>query len=193
MQDNNCSLRAFVDKGVNLYSYANSGKFAAVWENESTGTNIKDIIMRKLDISGNPVNSNYYIVNQNTGDDQIIPSVSGLINGNHDILYALFDHANDEIIYKHSDILGSSVRKGKDNFDNTNVVIYPNPAKDFVFINSEAEQGKYYISDAGGRLILYGNFTNKNNKIELSSIPSGVYFLIIKTAFNTKNYKLFIN
>ena len=40
MQDNNCSLRDYVDKGVNFYPYANSGRFAVVWENESANNYI---------------------------------------------------------------------------------------------------------------------------------------------------------
>lgn len=56
------------------------------------------------------------------------------------------------------------------------ITVYPNPTKDILTINSINENYELSLFDVSGRQILY----EKNiNKLDLKSIRSGVYFLIV--------------
>lgn len=169
-----------------------SGMFAAVWENESSNTSMKDIIMRKLDIAGNPVNNSYYIVNHFTSDNQIVPSVSGLKTGNHDIVYAFFNEPLEEIDYKHSDIMGNAVRKGLTTTIDNNTTLYPNPANNYLILNKEGEIAKYFIIDTHGKTVLSGILSEKIRKVNIQQLSSGIYFVKFITPNNTDIYKLII-
>ena len=65
--------------------------------------------------------------------------------------------------------------------DNT-VTIYPNPAKEKIFIKGDisSQQIHYQYFDIYGKLISEGE-TQPEKAIELNSLPTGIYFLRIKT------------
>lgn len=68
------------------------------------------------------------------------------------------------------------------------ISVYPNPANDFLYVDFAAIgdiDANYFISDITGRVLNTSNFSSKAvNKIDVSSLPSGVYFLKIKTKDN---------
>lgn len=73
---------------------------------------------------------------------------------------------------------------GIDELDQTNIVIYPNPANDFVQIlglNSLNNDVNYEVYDARGRVALSGNLTHSGsgNRIALQSLSQGAYQLKI--------------
>ena len=59
--------------------------------------------------------------------------------------------------------------------DANNIDIYPNPAKDFVVINSIATIKKIELFNINGDIISTDIFINK--KIDTSTFPNGIYFL----------------
>ncbi|TXD46769.1 T9SS type A sorting domain-containing protein [Polaribacter sp. IC073] len=60
------------------------------------------------------------------------------------------------------------------------VSIYPNPTADFLFINGLKEDTSYKISDNLGRIIKTAKIATASNKIEVASLPKGIYFLILE-------------
>jgi photosystem II stability/assembly factor-like uncharacterized protein len=70
---------------------------------------------------------------------------------------------------------------------NTPVRIFPNPARDFITVEFSAPPGKATeaaILDVAGRLVLRRKITPKGNvsqKLDISRLPAGSYFIKIKT------------
>ena len=87
--------------------------------------------------------------------------------------------------YKVSDVgvtLGftpSSVLSTTDFSKTKSLKIYPNPTKDFIIIQTEKISPKIDILDASGKLILSKNPTSNTHKIDVSSLPKGVYIVKI--------------
>ncbi|RYE13142.1 MAG: T9SS type A sorting domain-containing protein, partial [Sphingobacteriales bacterium] len=63
------------------------------------------------------------------------------------------------------------------------VQVYPNPATTYLDIAVVAGIGlEYYsLTDAGGRLMLYGPLAPHHGKVSLQSVPAGIYQLRIHT------------
>ena len=56
--------------------------------------------------------------------------------------------------------------------------IYPNPTKDVVFVNVR-EISSYQLISLTGQIVTKGIVTSSKNQIDLSKLPSGIYFLHI--------------
>jgi hypothetical protein len=59
---------------------------------------------------------------------------------------------------------------------NSNVIVYPNPAFDMVFVKGVEGEFNYQIYNYSGQMLLNGN-TNKSIAVHI--LPSGFYTLII--------------
>ena len=70
------------------------------------------------------------------------------------------------------------------------VKIFPNPVQDFVTIESDKNFTAYEIIDESGKLILNNDF--KSNKIDISNLKTGVYFIKLKSLSNETNVVKFI-
>ena len=77
-----------------------------------------------------------------------------------------------------------------------NIMVYPNPANDFVSIQSNDEciyPCKYILKNNLGQLVEIGFVENSQDKINIQSIQSGLYYLEIKTQhLHSITKKLFI-
>mgnify|MGYP003108978594 FL=1 len=63
-------------------------------------------------------------------------------------------------------------------FQNKRTTIYPNPSNGIFTIEREfPETSEYQITDIIGKIIASGELTEKQSKLNLSSVQSGVYFL----------------
>jgi hypothetical protein len=119
-----------------------------------------------------------YIVVKNTGNYQV-----KIKNENN----CYSDYSNQYNFYT-SDILNSSLEN--------EILISPNPAIDFLVIqigegNFSFRPEKIYIYNYLGELSfsINNSFTNGDLKIDISSLPSGIYFVKIGEKF-TKFVKL---
>ncbi len=66
------------------------------------------------------------------------------------------------------------------NANNDNFVIYPNPAINIINIALDNQDvNKYSIVDISGRVLLHNNFTDKNTAVDVSSLNSGMYFMVL--------------
>ena len=61
------------------------------------------------------------------------------------------------------------------------VSIYPNPAKDKLYINSSGNITSILIKDASGRIVVHPNVFSGTDCIEISHLVKGVYFLSLTT------------
>jgi Secretion system C-terminal sorting domain len=78
--------------------------------------------------------------------------------------------------------------------DNTkNIQLYPNPSKDYIFINSDLDLKikEISINDITGRSVKKYFNTNLNQKLHFD-LPSGTYFVIIKAENNNISMKKII-
>jgi len=72
---------------------------------------------------------------------------------------------------------------GSDKMEVSKFNIYPNPATNFITIDSEIKVDKYQIFSINGQKLMEGSETNK---INISGLNSGMYF--IKFEIDYKSY-----
>ncbi len=77
----------------------------------------------------------------------------------------------------------------EDLIENKNIQIYPNPVKDYVYveIGLEFESADIYLYDMTGKIIEQLNTKNRVTKVNTSRLPQGVY--IIKASIPTQQNK----
>lgn len=75
--------------------------------------------------------------------------------------------------------VNSCIISGIENSDNeTDLEVYPNPAKDFVTVdNFTGKQLRYQVFDIGGREVISGVAKAKTNTLDVRNLDSGIYFL----------------
>lgn len=101
-----------------------------------------------------------------------------IINGNHKTLIITS-------IYNNQAIYGNQLLSINDEKIN-DFSFYPNPSKDFISLafNQENKDRKAFIFNTNGKLIKAFSLKNKDNKINIEALNSGLYFLKIKDNTN---------
>ncbi|OUJ71895.1 CotH kinase family protein [Hymenobacter crusticola] len=94
----------------------------------------------------------------------------------------------DGAFSKTSTVLKSSVGK-----QSATVSIYPNPANDFLFIETEGLPYEVLIQDMNGRMLLKTTLNGTLNKVALNSLARGLYVVTVKNSRTLKTEKLIIN
>ncbi len=74
----------------------------------------------------------------------------------------------------------------------TNVSIYPNPAKDFLRIKTEKNYQSIKLVNINGKLVFSNSGELKNKVLNLNDIPAGIYFLSIEFKDFVYNKKVVI-
>lgn len=69
---------------------------------------------------------------------------------------------------------------------------YPNPFKEFLYINSSSnEQTDVFISDISGKIVYETIIDNASaKKLDLSQLHNGIYFINLRGTSNTNTYKI---
>ena len=65
------------------------------------------------------------------------------------------------------------------------IVVYPNPSYDFIFVKTchgASLQSEYHITNVLGETVVSGKIASENQQINVSSLPEGMYFIIIGNA-----------
>jgi CubicO group peptidase (beta-lactamase class C family) len=103
-----------------------------------------------------------------------------LTNGEGEGLYicdALYDHALNMTV-NNSIIPDCITPAGLNEFGlrKNEIIIYPNPAKDFIRIKTDITEAAWYnIYNISGQLILSGNINGPYPRIKLPQLPAGLY------------------
>ena len=85
----------------------------------------------------------------------------------------------DMFLVQYIEVLTPSVSE----YSKNRITIYPNPAQEFVRVQTEKPWGSYTIIDVWGREVAFNNW-NSSNRIDVSELPSGIYFLRIENTDN---------
>jgi hypothetical protein len=72
------------------------------------------------------------------------------------------------------------------------LMIYPNPAKDWVTIQAPGRIIEISMADYSGRQVYHTTGNNSTETIPTSALPAGLYFLKVTTSAGTVNKKLVI-
>lgn len=84
-------------------------------------------------------------------------------------------------------LINNSIIPKIGNDDSQNIAVFPNPTNDIVNINSKAEIKSIQVTTINGQLLLD---QKQVTEIDLSKLPSGMYFFIINTEKNQKTIKV---
>lgn len=81
-----------------------------------------------------------------------------------------------KVNYNNHYIYSKIIALKKDNY-NENIIVYPNPTNDILFIKNVKHTEGGYITNAQGQIIL--NISANSHQLDISQLPKGIYFLII--------------
>lgn len=71
---------------------------------------------------------------------------------------------------------------GTNDFENRTVLVYPNPADEFVYLNSNEEIQKVNVYDSTGKLVIQKEFdSEKTVSLDIRHLTPGNYFVLIQT------------
>ena len=78
--------------------------------------------------------------------------------------------------------------------DNQNNIldIYPNPAKDYLFVKTDDNKKlNYTISGLSGQIFLQGEIDKFNNSININKLQQGFYIITLKNSNTIQTFKFF--
>lgn len=112
-------------------------------------------------------NPNTFLLFDSLPINQAFGTVNSLITcGNG--CYAFNTDDNKVVIIKDPTLASTETE------DNNKLKVYPNPTSDYLYITSDLEIKDIQISDLNGRIIT--NLDFQDNKIDLTSLQTGIYF-----------------
>jgi hypothetical protein len=103
-------------------------------------------------------------------------------DGDLDIASAAYNE-NDLNYFENEFIVLSVIDENREN-----IVVYPNPVADYLFINGLSGSQNYQIYSQLGQIITEGKLEN-SNQIDLSRLATGIYF--VQLSGNTSPFKIF--
>ena len=156
------------------------------WQPNGYGLDGLDIIQRQLTYDASPVTNFYSRVNMDVVGNQFAPSVASFSTDR--VLYSFYDENSQNIRFKST---GNSQIYLRIRKDDDKLGIYPNPAHNNVTINLK-EAANLTIYDMNGRIILEKQLFEGNQKIDISNINSGIYFMKLKSNSELKAEKFII-
>lgn len=69
-----------------------------------------------------------------------------------------------------------------------NIKIYPNPATQYFALDTTLEKLQIEIYDSTGKIVQ--TFHKKQNQYQISALPTGIYFIVVKAENQTHQFKL---
>ena len=121
-----------------------------------------------------------------TADHAII--VTGTTTGTMNGMSSVFLLKLDTLLNANNNLIEDLDLSTPNSISNNNLIIYPNPAKDFLHIDGIQKNENIYLFNSTGKLISIKKMKNKS--ISIINLKSGVYY--ISTKQNNKKAKCFI-
>ncbi len=151
------------------------------------------IVFKTNNSAGEPVPFNAVISsdNKNISIDPV-NNFQGNSNYYISLKQGISDFSGNELIPFEENFTTVSTNNDFYDLDKT-ISVYPNPAKDFLQISTDAQFDKVQVKlyNQTGRLLIIKLLKNGNNeRISLSTLKAGVYYLQIETEKNTKTEKI---
>lgn len=116
-----------------------------------------------------------------------------LFSVNTDITVNIDDSAlkneNNRLLSEKTATFTTGTETGVDNLKLRNILISPNPAKDFINI-SGLNSGKVVLLDISGKQLLSKNITSNNEQINIQDFSSGIYILKVYSEGNVFTKKI---
>jgi glucuronoarabinoxylan endo-1,4-beta-xylanase len=135
-------------------------------------------------IVSNQFNADYSSVKAYTGG-YVLKTVSGttgfykITNGNETVS-SFSAYISEENAYSASMLPLEFETLAAENNSNSRLQIYPNPAKNEIFVEWKSADAVYSIIDAKGGIVSYkAKLTNGKNRIDVSKLSSGLYLIEI--------------
>lgn len=131
-------------------------------------------------ITVNQFNADYSSVKAYTGG-YVLKTVGGttgfykIISGN-ELVSPFSAYLSEDNAYTASTLPLELLTLGVDEVSQSKIHFYPNPAFEELFVNLDKES-VYKIFDANGRLILNGKLFPGKNKIDVSKLNAGIYYI----------------
>jgi hypothetical protein len=166
----------------------NNGSFYKNWDNYDTWDATHGYFVKKdffkVAIHENPNhNTKYYTVGIEPGRKSVL-----MLRINHTYQYGTPKGFYESYIF--SSRLGSnkrSVREVNDQTEKNNITkVYPNPTDNIIIVKRSFENmendnlhhiSQFELIDMTGKIIRQGHFIKEEERIEMYSLPSGIYFL----------------
>lgn len=176
-------------------STANTGATVCLWIDDSDGT--EQSVAKAIANTGNWTLYEFDLTNfQGTA-----VTGNGVINGPNVTLDAIIlqrPHATTNWYFWVDEVIYTPTAKGESMslseylspIKSMELNIYPNPANDYIDIVNENENAIAYLLDINGRTISEVNLTKSNNRMDLTSIPAGVYIVKVIDGNQVKTTKL---
>ncbi len=86
-------------------------------------------------------------------------------------------------------VVGSNCSLGTTTMSELQQIIYPNPVENTLYLQLLDQQNQITLTDITGRIQMEAQL-NANDSIDMSAYKSGIYFLTVKNAHGTQNYKV---
>ncbi len=83
-------------------------------------------------------------------------------------------------------MLFKNITTGVNDIENAEISVFPNPARDVINVNTNAE-GVVSVADLTGKTVMTEAVNKGENRLNISNLHPGVYFVILKTSEN--NFK----
>ena len=120
----------------------------------------------------------------------------------YDIFNCNFECVNYEIMTayrKGNDTIGtftpdSVLTVGLDKFSNSNIIIKPNPANNYILVTGiKGKNTEIILKDLQGKIILQQINNNENTELDVENIVNGFYVLLVASGQNIFTKKIIIN
>ena len=123
-----------------------------------------------------------------TATEFVDPNVGSLSGDIRYAVEAVYTNDNAEVSF--TDIIMIPV--GIDEFENESISIYPNPARNSLYIKSDVNVEKIEIYDVTGALITSRLYNDQNIKLDIRNLNTGVYMINIYDAKGISSRKIIV-
>ena len=111
-------------------------------------------------------------------------------------------HIHEDSSYLYAATYGRSIYKidlsqiildNNSNIDSSNWLIFPNPASEYVTIQSQSSiEGKISVFNQLGAQLLSENISGNTKELHISNLPKGLYFVTISSENRKVTKKLIV-
>jgi transforming growth factor-beta-induced protein len=89
-------------------------------------------------------------------------------------------------------ILPKQTQTGIDDLDVLGLKVYPNPASQYIMIQSNDSFGIFILRDITGKMVMNQKIESNNERIDIASLKSGLYFGTLETAKMKSTVKVIV-